>query len=104
MNLVRLSKLMSHALRHAPEEYGLVLDGEGWTPLEELVEALRPKRPDLTPEQVEAVVREIEPDKARFAIASPPGGPREIRANYGHSLPGKIQQAEAEPPAPHPQS
>jgi len=29
-NLIRLSKTISHALRHKPEEYGLILDAEGW--------------------------------------------------------------------------
>jgi putative RNA 2'-phosphotransferase len=29
---VKLSKAVSQALRHAPEEYGLSLDEEGWVP------------------------------------------------------------------------
>ena len=38
--LVKLSKTISHALRHKPEEYGLTLDSEGWVPIQELLHAL----------------------------------------------------------------
>jgi RNA:NAD 2'-phosphotransferase (TPT1/KptA family) len=38
---VRLSKAMSHALRHDPAAYGLTLDAGGWTPVAALVEGLR---------------------------------------------------------------
>ena len=31
MDYKRLSKSISHALRHHPEEYSLTLDAEGWT-------------------------------------------------------------------------
>ena len=37
----KLSKEVSYALRHHPEEYGLVLDAEGWVALDMLVDALR---------------------------------------------------------------
>ncbi|WP_423723756.1 RNA 2'-phosphotransferase [Arthrobacter zhangbolii] len=35
-----ISRVLSHALRHAPGEYGLVLDPEGWAPLSEVLGAL----------------------------------------------------------------
>lgn len=38
---VALSRVVTHALRHAPEQYGIVLDAEGWTDLDTLVQALR---------------------------------------------------------------
>jgi len=41
MDYKRLSKTISHALRHRPEIYGLELDAEGWTPVEDLLAALR---------------------------------------------------------------
>ena len=36
----RLSKEISYALRHAPWEYELEMDAEGWVPIEQLLDAL----------------------------------------------------------------
>ena len=41
----RLSRTIAHALRHAPEQYGIALDAEGWTGLDVLLDVLRQKRP-----------------------------------------------------------
>src|SRR5947209_10411353 len=38
-NLTRLSKTISHALRHKPADYGLTLDSEGWVPVPALLAA-----------------------------------------------------------------
>lgn len=38
--LEELSKEISYALRHAPWEYELEMDEEGWTPIEQLLDAL----------------------------------------------------------------
>ncbi len=35
--LVQLSRTMSYALRHHPESFGLVLDSEGWVPVDDLL-------------------------------------------------------------------
>lgn len=35
-----ISRVLSHALRHAPGEYGLVLDPEGWAPVSQMLGAL----------------------------------------------------------------
>ena len=35
-DLIQLSKTISHALRHAPEQYGLTLDSEGWVATQDL--------------------------------------------------------------------
>lgn len=40
MNLKELSKEISYALRHAPWEYELELDEEGFVPIEQLIHAL----------------------------------------------------------------
>ena len=40
MDLERLSKQISYALRHAPWEYELELDDEGWVHLDQLLGAL----------------------------------------------------------------
>ena len=92
--LVQMSKFMSLMLRHEPAKFGLSLDAEGFTPLADVVAALRAKFADATAADVIAVVETNEPDKRRFTILDD-----DIRANYGHSLAERIEQQVAEPPA-----
>ena len=87
MHDVRLSKRMSHALRHAPWLYELELDEAGWTPVADLLAALGVSR-----EQLEGVVRES--PKQRFELVD-----ERIRARYGHSVPGRIAGVPGTPPA-----
>ena len=94
INHVRLSKTMSHALRHAPWLYELELDEEGWTPVADLLTGLRRHRPawrDLTEEDLRAMV--ARPGKKRFEMRK-----GKIRALYGHSIDMKIQKEPAVPP------
>lgn len=84
---VRLSKRMSHALRHEPWLYELELDEEGWTPVADLLAALGVSRSRL-----EDVVRDN--PKQRFELAG-----ERIRARYGHSVPGRIMLTPGLPPA-----
>ena len=65
--LKSLSKFMSLILRHKPEDFGVVLDPEGWTGIDELLEAMNRERP-VTRAQLEDVVQQVEPDKQRFSI------------------------------------
>ncbi|MCL4195361.1 MAG: RNA 2'-phosphotransferase [Thermoguttaceae bacterium] len=44
LNLVELSRTVSHALRHEPWLYELELDEEGWTPVDGVLSALRGER------------------------------------------------------------
>ena len=92
--LVRISKFMSLMLRHEPAKFGLSLDAEGFTPLADVVDALRTRFTDATAADVIAVVETNEPDKRRFTILDD-----DIRANYGHSLAERIAQQVAAPPA-----
>jgi len=92
--LVKLSKLLSLMLRHEPAKFGLVLDAEGFAPLEETLQAVRGSLPHATEADIVAVVETIEPDKRRFSIVE-----RDIRANYGHSLDERVRHAAATPPA-----
>ena len=39
--LTALSRTLSHALRHAPDEYGISLDAQGWVSLGDMVAALQ---------------------------------------------------------------
>jgi len=92
--LVQISKFMSLMLRHEPAKFGLSLDAEGFTPLADVVDALRTRFTDATAADVIAVVETNEPDKRRFTILDD-----DIRANYGHSLAERIAQQAATPPA-----
>ena len=78
----RLSKTIAHALRHKPESYDLVLDQDGWVPLDALVSAIASKRQgwrNLTAEDIRAMTAAAE--KQRYEITGD-----HIRALYGHSL------------------
>jgi putative RNA 2'-phosphotransferase len=95
VDLKRLSKAISHALRHAPWLYELELDEQGWTDLECLVQALRGHRPqwrEVGPEHIERIQQEI--SKQRFEVFE-----GRIRARYGHSLPRKLRYQASDPPA-----
>jgi putative RNA 2'-phosphotransferase len=91
--LIRISKLMSLILRHKPEQFGILLDAEGYAPIEEVVRAIRESIADAGIDDVRQVVGRIEPDKSRFAIEG-----ADIRANYGHSLRDRIEQPRVVPP------
>jgi putative RNA 2'-phosphotransferase len=92
-DLKALSKLISLILRHEPERFGVVLDPEGYTSIEDLLVAVRSVRPATPLEDIAAVVATVEPDKQRFTIIGD-----SIRANYGHSLRERVAQVEAAPP------
>ena len=75
----RLSKFLSGALRHFPDDAGLELDDRGWADFDDLAAAATRKYRWADSEHVEAVV-ETDP-KGRFQRE----GDR-IRAAYGHSV------------------
>ena len=93
MKDVHLSKLISYALRHAPWEFELEMDAEGWVPVEQLIDALHKENDwkSLTQEDIQRMIDAS--DKKRFEIV---GG--RIRAFYGHSIPMKILKIKSEPP------
>src|SRR5581483_4703034 len=67
--LVKLSKTISHALRHKPGDYGLRLDAEGWVPIDELLGALRRRRDawrQISLADLERIMAESE--KQRFEV------------------------------------
>jgi putative RNA 2'-phosphotransferase len=92
--LVAISKVLSLILRHKPEQFGLVLDPEGYAPIEDVLAAVRSRVPDVTEGDLVSVVETIEPDKRRFTLSE-----GEIRANYGHSLRERILHEAQVPPA-----
>ncbi|WP_276272811.1 RNA 2'-phosphotransferase [Haloarcula litorea] len=78
----RLSKFVSGALRHFPEDAGLELDEAGWTDFDALVAAVESKYDWADREALAAVVA-TDP-KGRFERTG--GDDDRVRAAYGHSV------------------
>jgi len=91
--VVALSKLVAYILRHRPDEFGLVLDKDGFIPLKELQQA-------ITEEKEWAYVRRRDimevvytDERNRFEIQD-----EKVRAAYGHSVAPKISYEAFSPP------
>ncbi|MGO0062546.1 RNA 2'-phosphotransferase [Brevibacillus fluminis] len=93
MDYQKVSKELSYALRHAPQEYGLELDEQGWVAVEHVLGALRkqPKWRTLTEADLHTMIARSE--KKRHEIRD-----GKIRALYGHSAPQKITKEAKQPP------
>jgi putative RNA 2'-phosphotransferase len=90
---VATSKLVSLILRHRPQDFGVVLDAEGWVAVGELLAALAAHGHPLSRHELETLVAAS--DKQRFALS--PDGAR-IRANQGHSVEVQLEHPRREPP------
>jgi putative RNA 2'-phosphotransferase len=98
----KLSHIVSHALRHDPLKYNLILDKEGWTPVNELLNSLNFHYKSkwhhfLTIQDLEEMIAGS--DKVRFELKND-----KIRALYGHShfssnILGKIYKTASKPPS-----
>ena len=88
-----LSKEVSYALRHAPWEYELELDENGWVSVEQLLQALHQSIEwrDVKIEDLKIMIEKSE--KKRHELKE-----NKIRALYGHSIPMKIVKEEGVPP------
>ncbi len=94
MDYLKLSRIVSHALRHDPSLYDLELDNEGWVDVDELLFSLRNKSPEWSSLSKEDLVGMIaSSNKKRHQIEQ-----GKIRALYGHSLEGKLRKVESSPP------
>ncbi len=93
MNYLELSKEVAYALRHAPWEYELEIDENGWVNLDQLLASLSENRrwKDVRKIDLEKMI-EIS-DKKRYEIVA-----GKIRALYGHSISNKIIKEVKEPP------
>lgn len=90
----RLSKTISHALRHQPWTYELELDESGWVAVSQLLDSLRQERQpwhDLAESDLAAMIAAS--SKQRYEIQE-----GRIRAIYGHSIPGTLKRNPATPP------
>ena len=93
MKYEELSKEVSYALRHAPWEYELEMDEEGWVSIEQLLSALNTegKFGNITRNDLAVMIDKSE--KKRHEIKA-----GKIRALYGHSIPMHIVKEEKTPP------
>lgn len=89
----KLSKEVSYALRHAPWEYELELDENGWVSVNQLLQALHQSNEWHSVEDEDLKVMIEKSEKKRHEIKD-----NNIRALYGHSIPMKIKKEEAVPP------
>jgi putative RNA 2'-phosphotransferase len=74
-------RTLAYALRHNPWQFGLDLDPEGWTSIDQLVESFRFLRYDwalLEWSHIELAIQ----DSGRYQVKA-----GRIRAAYGHSIP-----------------
>jgi putative RNA 2'-phosphotransferase len=95
LELAKLSRTVSYALRHEPWLYGLKLDSYGWGHLIDLVVGLRCRRKEWRNLGENDIIEMIsKSDKCRFELYK-----GKIRALYGHSLPEKVLKISVQPPA-----
>ncbi len=90
---VRVSKLLSLALRHDPAALSLALDPAGWTSVAAVLAGLAERGEGLSPDELVRVVATS--DKQRFALSE--DGLR-IRASQGHSVDVDLGLPPSEPP------
>ena len=94
MDYVKLSKEISYALRHAPWEYELEMDEDGFVLIEQLLSEI-----NLSNEYGKKITKDdllninSNSEKKRWEIVDD-----KIRALYGHSFPLKIRKATGTPP------
>ncbi|MGY3704949.1 RNA 2'-phosphotransferase [Vagococcus martis] len=94
INYNELSKEVSYALRHAPWEFELELDEEGWVSVSQLLDALNKKKSKefIGLADLDYMIEHSE--KKRHEIIN-----NKIRAFYGHSIPQKIKKLSETPPS-----
>jgi len=78
---MKVSKLLSFALRHNSESIGITMDRNGWVEVSNLLECLARDGKTITREELEEVVETN--DKKRFAFSE---DGIKIRASQGHSV------------------
>jgi putative RNA 2'-phosphotransferase len=91
--LARIGRSIVRALRHAPEEEGLVLDEQGWTDVGAVRRAFGKAGRPLSHQQLQALV--AADSKQRLELS--PDGQR-MRAAQGHSIEVDLSAHRAEPP------
>ena len=93
MNYIELSKEISYALRHAPWEYELEINEEGWVQVEQLLDALHKDEKWKKISEKDLITMIEKSEKKRHQILN-----GKIKAYYGHSIPIRIVKEEKMPP------
>ncbi len=93
MNIKSVSKFLSLVLRHDPRRAGIVLDANGWTPVDDLLNGLKAAGKPISREQLELIV--LTNDKKRFAFSE---DRTMIRASQGHSVKVDLALTPVKPP------
>lgn len=93
MDYLKLSKEVSYALRHAPLEYELELDENGWVEVKQLLSSLRECRECWHVNENDLHTMIAVSEKKRHEISD-----GKIRALYGHSIPQRIMKEPKDPP------
>lgn len=88
---IKISKTLSYALRHKPENMGITLDDNGWTNIEDLLMSFNQRGISLNRNQLIDIVETD--DKQRYKISDD-----KIRANQGHSIGIDLELKEKVPP------
>ncbi|MDH5674320.1 MAG: RNA 2'-phosphotransferase [Myxococcales bacterium] len=89
---IKVSKFLSFALRHRPEEVGNELDEGGWADVPSVLEAAARNGYAVSLEELQQVVANN--DKKRFALSDDLG---RIRASQGHSVTVELGYTPGEP-------
>lgn len=93
MNHTRLSKTLSHMLRHAPEAYDVTLVG-GWVNVKDAVEGIRGRVKEFKDLNESDLLDMIQNGGGgRFEVAD-----GRVRALYGHSLQAELERSPSTPP------
>ncbi len=92
-NYSSLSKFLSLVLRHKPEEIGITLDPNGWTPVADLLVRMATAGRAIDIETLREIVAKNE--KKRFTLSD---DGTQIRAAQGHSVQVKLAIEQLAPP------
>ena len=87
----RISRFLSYLLRHHPKEYSIAIDRNGFAQWSEVIAIVRERFPEVTEEQMYAVVAASEKQRFEFKDGK-------VRATYGHSFPVDLGLEPVEPP------
>ncbi|MDQ8051436.1 MAG: RNA 2'-phosphotransferase [Pedobacter sp.] len=87
----KLSKIISHALRHEAKTYNLSLDKQGWVLLSDLLCALKSKGIEADEKRIRKMIDQS--NKKRHQILN-----GKIRAYYGHSKENIVFKNPSDPP------
>lgn len=90
---VRISKMMSKALRHRPETFGIVLDAHGWADVDALIKSIQARGFAFDRTCMDRIVALN--NKHRFAYNE---DGTKIRASQGHTVDVDVEMPEAAPP------